>query len=128
MYGPNLKDGNLNFHITWKIFKQALAYKPSSKRCNLCLWKKFQKYVNSIRPFARSLCPHVDTLLNLCGKISSLLLHNRICRNSVVSVVTSLKNFSYDQRTVIYHLAIVSEECYTIALYETVLIKCLVKF
>ena len=37
----NLKDSNINFRITWKILKQVIAYNPSSKRCNLCLWEKY---------------------------------------------------------------------------------------
>ena len=36
-----VKDSNINFRITWKILKQDIAYNPSSKRCNLCLWKKY---------------------------------------------------------------------------------------
>ena len=35
------KKSNINFQITWKILKQAIAYNPSSKRCNLCLWEKY---------------------------------------------------------------------------------------
>ena len=37
----NLKDSNINFRITWIILKRAIAYKPSSKGCNLCLWEKY---------------------------------------------------------------------------------------
>ena len=47
----------------------------------------------------------ISKLVSSCrqtSKISSpLLLHNRIHRNPVVSVVTAFQNFSYNQRTVV---------------------------
>ena len=37
----NLKGSNIISRITWNILKQAIAYNPSLKRCNLCLWEKY---------------------------------------------------------------------------------------
>ena len=36
----NLKKENKDFSIKWSIIKRVAAYKPGSKRCNLCLEEK----------------------------------------------------------------------------------------
>ena len=82
----SLKDSNINFRITWKILKQAIAYNPSSKRRNLC---HVGIYFIIFKPHLATL-NSVDTLTNLCWNISSpLLLHNVTHGNSVVSSVTA---------------------------------------
>ena len=37
----SLKDNNINHVITWQIIAHAKPYNSASKRCNLCLIKKF---------------------------------------------------------------------------------------
>ena len=59
---PRLKDSNINFRITWKILKQAIAYNPSSRRCNLC---HVGIYFIIFKPHLATL-NSVDTLANLC--------------------------------------------------------------
>ena len=36
----NLKDGNIDYSISWRILSSAKAYNSASKRCNLCLKEK----------------------------------------------------------------------------------------
>ena len=36
----NLKDGNIDYKINWRIIKRARAYKGNPSRCNLCLSEK----------------------------------------------------------------------------------------
>ncbi len=36
-----LKDESTPYTITWKIVKHAQPYSPKTKRCNLCLWEKY---------------------------------------------------------------------------------------
>ena len=86
-YVWSLKDSNINFRITWKILKQAITYNPSSKHCNLC---HVGIYFIIFKPHLATL-NSVDTLANLCWKISSpLLLHNGTHGNSVVSTVNAV--------------------------------------
>ena len=83
----SLKDSNINFRIIWKILKQAIAYSPSSKHCNLC---HVGIYFIIFKPHLATL-NSVDTPANLCWKISSpLLLHNGTHGNSVVSTVNAV--------------------------------------
>ena len=58
----SLKDSNINFRITWKILKQAIAYNLSFKRCNLC---HVGIYFIIFKPHLATL-NSVDTLTNLC--------------------------------------------------------------
>ena len=36
-----LKAKNINYNIQWRIISKAVAYKPSAKRCQLCLTEKY---------------------------------------------------------------------------------------
>ena len=63
----NLKDSNINFRITSKILKQDIAFNPSSKRCNLCLW---EKYFTICKPHLATL----NELVSSCRPASKLLL------------------------------------------------------
>jgi len=89
----NRKDNNTNFQITYKILKHCIAYKPPSKRCNLCLrekyfiiWKPHLRTLNKRHQLVSS-CRHtVKFMLQIS---SPLLLHNRIFGNGIVSIVTA---------------------------------------
>ena len=61
-----------NFRITCKILKQAVAYNPSSKRCNLCLW---EKYFIFCKPYLATLNKH-NELVSSCRRASKFLLKN----------------------------------------------------
>ena len=65
----NLKD--INFRIIWKILKQAIAYNPSSKRCNLCLW---EKYFIICKPHLATLNKR-NKLVSSCRHASKFLLN-----------------------------------------------------
>ena len=66
----NLKDCNINFRITSKILKQDIAYNPSSKRCNLCLW---EKYFTICKPHLATLNKR-NELVSSCRPASKFLL------------------------------------------------------
>ena len=61
----NLKKENKDFSIKWSIIKRVAAYKPGSKRCNLCLEEKLllmkarKKHFLNKRSEFFSKCRHV---------------------------------------------------------------------
>ena len=61
----SLKDKSILYNIKWWKVKQARSYSNVSKRCNLCLWKK---YFITCKP-------EMSTLNNRSGLISN-------CRHS----------------------------------------------
>ena len=71
-YVWNLKDSNINFRITWKILKPAIAHNPSSKRCNLCLG---EKYFIICKPHLGTLDKR-NELVSSCRHASKFLLKN----------------------------------------------------
>ena len=73
MYGTLKTDSsNIKYWITWKILKQAMAYNPSSKWCNLCLW---DKYFIICKPHLATLNKG-NKLVSLCRYASKFLLKN----------------------------------------------------
>ena len=65
----SLKDSNINFWITWKTLKQAIAFNPSSKQCSFCLW---EKYFIICKPHLATLNKH-DGLVSSCRHASKFL-------------------------------------------------------
>ena len=67
-----LKNKNTQYHISWKILRQARAYNNATKRCNLCNW---EKYYIMCKP-AMSTLNKRNELVTTCRHSRKFLLMN----------------------------------------------------